>query len=102
MKSNSSKGSLGHSGKSQYIVEFSGFATFLVDFEDTAGLTERQIISKALKLANGPFDNGGGFTTEFSRGECTYAMIANGYDPATANITGKPLPERPRLKLVKG
>lgn len=101
MKSNFPKGNTSPSGKSQYIVEFSGFTTFLVDFEDTAGLTERQIISKALKLGNAPFENGGGFTTEFSRGECTYAMIANGYDPATASITGKPLPERPRLKLVK-
>lgn len=88
--------------KNQYIVEFNAVATYVVDFEDTEGLTERQIISKALKLAKGPFENNGGLSLEFSAGEATHALVALGYEPASAHITGKPLPEKPQLKLVKG
>lgn len=101
MKSKLSDPSSDPNRKSQYIVEFSAVSTFLVDFEDAAGLTERQIITKALKLANVPFENGGGFTTEFTQGDCTFAFIAVGYEPASAQITGKPLPLKPKLRLVK-
>lgn len=88
--------------KSQYIVEFSAVATYVVDFEDAAGLTERQIIAKAQQLAKAPFENNGGLSLEFTLGRSTHALVALGYEPASANISGKPLPEKPQLRLVKG
>lgn len=88
--------------KSQYIVEFSAVATYVIDFEDAAGLTERQIIAKAQELAKGPFQNNGGLSLEFSAGQCTHALVALGFEPSSAHISGKPLPEKPQLRLVKG
>lgn len=87
--------------KTSYLVEFPCYATFMVEFEESVGLTERQIISKAQTLAAEPFANGGGLTTEFGRNGIVYACVAVGYEAQKAQITGKPLPEKPKLRVVK-
>jgi len=90
-----------NAAKTSYLVEFPCYATFMVEFEDIEGLTERQIIAKAQKLSEEPFANGGGLTTEWGRNGVTYACVAMGFEAQKASITGKPLPLVPKLRLVK-
>ena len=101
MKSRQNGSGVASNGKTTYLVEFPCYSTFIVEFEDAPGLTERQIIANAQKLAEVPFANEGGMTTEFGKNGCTYAFVAVGIEPQRAQITGKPLPDRPKLRLVK-
>ncbi len=88
--------------KCEYTVEFECVSTFLVGFKETEGLTDRQILEKALGVADLTFDKGGCWLTERATadGFCTFTAL--GIDRSTGHILGRPAQARPQLKYVKG
>ena len=85
----------------EYSVEFEAVSTFLAYFRDVPGLTDEEIVQRAVKIAQGAL-GGGSMTIERSSREGSYAFVALGVDRRSARVLGKPaLPHRPALKLVK-
>lgn len=87
--------------KTEYTVEFQCVSTFLVGFQESAELTDRQILAKAIEIANHTFERGGCLMLERSTSESFYTFTALGVDRSSGHILGRPTQERPRLRLVK-
>jgi hypothetical protein len=88
--------------KCEYTVEFECVSTFLVGFQDVAGLTDRQILEKATGVANETFARGGCWMTERATADGFYTFTALGIDRSTGHILGRPAQEKPKLKVIKG
>ncbi len=95
--------SFGGEPKCEYSVQFECYSTFLAYFEGEAGLSEKQIIERALRIAEGTFGRGGSLTVERSSKSGSYAFQGLGVDRRTARILGRSSDneERPNLRLVK-
>lgn len=92
------------SPKAEYSVEFESVSTFLAYFRDVPGLTDQEIVDRALQIARGAFGNGGTLTIERTSRDGSFAFQALGVDRESARILGKPSFLRPKLqlRLVKG
>ncbi len=88
--------------KTEYTVEFECISTFLVGFQAPTGLTDRQILEKAVSIANDNFDKGGCWMTERATSEGFYTFTALGVDRSTGHILGRPTQIKPQLKVIKG
>jgi hypothetical protein len=88
--------------KCEYTVEFECVSTFLVGFQEAAGLTDRQILEKATRVANETFDRGGCLMTERATAEGFWTFTALGVDRSTGHVLGRPTQQKPRLKIIKG
>lgn len=88
--------------KTEYTVEFECVSTFLVGFKEATGLTDRQILEKAITVANQTFDKGGCYMTERATAEGFYTITALGVDRSTGHILGRPTQIKPQLKVIKG
>ncbi len=88
--------------KTEYTVEFECVSTFLVGFQEAAGLTDRQIMDKAISIANETFDKGGCWMTERATAEGFYTFTALGVDRTTGHILGRPTQPKPQLRYIKG
>ena len=84
----------------EYSVEFESVSKFLAYFKEEPGLTDAQVIEKALKIADTAL-GGGQLTIERTNPLGGYAFTALGVDSTTAHILGRPVLERPKLRLVK-
>ncbi len=87
--------------KSEYSVQFECVSTYLAYFEDTSGLTDQQIVAKALEIAKTTFDQGSSLLVERMSTRGSYAIMAMGVDATTATVLGKPAFTKPQLKIVK-
>ena len=87
--------------KREYTVAFHCASSFLVGFEDASGLTDRQILEKAVQMASKTFENGANLKIEHSSHLGFYELTALGIDRSSANILGKEPQDRPKLVLVK-
>lgn len=90
------------SDKTEYTVEFECVSTFLVGFQEASGLTNRQILDKAVKVANETFDKGGCLMTERATADGFYTFTALGVDRTTGHVLGRPTHDKPALKVIKG
>ena len=87
--------------KSQYSVEFECIAKFLAYFEDVSGLTDRQIVAKALQIANGVIGPSGSLMVERTSKSGSFAISTLGVERLSAQILGKPAHTGPTLRVVK-
>lgn len=87
--------------RAEYTVEFQAVSTFLVGFTEAVGLTDRQVMEKAIALANDTFQRGGCWVTERATADGFTTFTALGIDRSSGHILGRPAQDRPRLKIVK-
>lgn len=88
--------------KIEYTVEFECISTFLVGFKAETGLTDRQILEKAIGVASETFDKGGCWMTERATADGFNTFTALGVDRSTGHILGRPTQVKPQLKIIKG
>lgn len=101
MKRRTLGGSHDFDPETEYTVQFECVSTYIVGFQDVAGLTDRQILRKAIEKANTTFTSNGTLTLEGANNDGFFALSAHGIDRATGVIVGNPPAARPKLKLVK-
>ncbi|MCB0418210.1 MAG: hypothetical protein H6617_01100 [Bdellovibrionaceae bacterium] len=87
--------------ETEYTVQFECISTYIVGFQDAAGLTERQILRKAIERANNTFTSNGSLTLEGANNDGFFALTAHGIDRSTGVLVGSPPTMKPKLKLVK-
>ena len=87
--------------ETEYTVQFECISTYIVGFQDAAGLTEKQILRKAIERANSTFTSNGSLTLEGANNDGFFALTAHGIDRSTGAIVGNPPAMKPELKLVK-
>ncbi len=86
----------------EYSVEFESVSKFLAYFRDQPGLSDEEIVARALRIAEGAL-GGGCLTIERTSVQGSYAFTALGVDRRSAHILGKPqiVAEKPKLRVVK-
>jgi len=85
----------------EYSVQFECHSTFLAYFKARPGLTEADILQRALELAREAFGDRGNLTLERSSGHGSFACSVHGIDRTSAKILAPHTPPRPKLTVVK-
>src|ERR1043165_994363 len=102
MKTYTSQGSSKSMRESEYSVEFECISHFLIHFKTESGLTDRQILAVALKNAQQSLGRGVSLTLERAGQKGSSTLNAVGVDTRSGRVLGKPVHDRPKLRLLRG
>lgn len=89
------------SSKQEYTVEFACVSTYRVCFKAVEGMTDRQVLQKAKRLANATFKRGGIWNIERNTSDGYFCFAVLGIDRSTGQVVDKPAQPKPRLILIK-
>ena len=85
----------------EYSVQFECYSTFLAYFKAQPGLSEEDILRRAMGLALEAFGESGNLTLERSSRHGSFAFSGYGIDKTTAKILAPFHSPRPKLTLIK-
>ncbi len=84
----------------EYSVQFECYSTFLAYFKARPGLTQEEVLLRALELAREAFGDRGNLTLERSSKHGSFACSVHGIDKTSAKILAPFIP-KPKLTVVK-
>ncbi len=85
----------------EYSVQFECYSTFLAYFKARPGLTQTEVLQRALELAKEAFGDRGSLTLERSSKHGSFACSIHGIDQSSAKILAPQMLPKPKLSVVK-